>query len=83
MTKQDDTAAILPDLLTLTAAALPAVESVLEQAKASVRAMVVDGDRVSGALIEANQTAAHGLAWLATYVQSLKQMQVWAEKLAI
>jgi (2S)-methylsuccinyl-CoA dehydrogenase len=40
----------------------------------------VDG-RVSGALLEENQTAAHGLAWLATYVESLRQMQAWAERL--
>jgi (2S)-methylsuccinyl-CoA dehydrogenase len=32
-------------------------------------------------LVEAEQTAAHGLAWLATYVEALAQMQVWAEKL--
>ena len=43
--------------------------------------MMTDGERVSGALIEQHQTAAHGLAWLATYAQSLRQMQNWAEKL--
>ncbi|MEM1004127.1 MAG: acyl-CoA dehydrogenase family protein [Pseudomonadota bacterium] len=73
--------AILPDLLALTRAAVPAVESVFEQARAAVRDMVVADGRVSGALIEANQTAAHGLAWLATYHQSLTQMQRWAEAL--
>ncbi len=39
------------------------------------------GGKVSGALIEANQTAAHGLAWLATYVEALRQMQHWATAL--
>ena len=72
---------ILADLLALTAAALPAVDDVLTLAKAAVRAVVQDGDRVSGKLIEENQTAAHGLAWLATYTQSLHQMQGWAERL--
>ena len=74
-------AAILPDLLTLTRAAVPAVEAVFERARESVRAMVTADGRVSGALIEAHQTAAHGLAWLATYNQSLQQMQRWAEAL--
>ncbi|MEM1303156.1 MAG: acyl-CoA dehydrogenase family protein, partial [Pseudomonadota bacterium] len=37
--------------------------------------------RVSTGLVDANQTAAHGLAWLATYNESLRQMQAWAEKL--
>ncbi len=43
--------------------------------------MVTEDGKVSGALLEANQTAAHGLAWLATYVEALRQMQGWAERL--
>ncbi len=78
---QMTTAAILPDLLALTKAAVPAVEAVFERARDSVRSMVEADGRISGALIEANQTAAHGLAWLATYHQSLAQMQRWAEAL--
>ncbi|WP_170596786.1 acyl-CoA dehydrogenase family protein [Ruegeria arenilitoris] len=72
---------VLPDLLTLTGAALPAVQSVFERARDAVREMVSAEGRVSGAFIEAHQTAAHGLAWLATYNQSLQQMQKWAEAL--
>ncbi len=72
---------LLDDLLILTSAAVPPVEALLETAKAKVRATVSSGDRVSGALMEAHQTAAHGLAWLATYVESLRQMQAWAERL--
>ncbi|WP_170328306.1 acyl-CoA dehydrogenase family protein [Ruegeria arenilitoris] len=79
---QMTTSAILPELLTLTRAALPAVETVFERARDAVREMVTEDGRVSGALIEANQTAAHGLAWLATYNQSLQQMQRWADALA-
>ncbi len=72
---------ILADLLALTAETLPAVDGVLNRAKDAVRAAVEDGGRISGKLIEENQTAAHGLAWLATYAQSLQQMQHWAERL--
>ncbi len=75
------TTPILPDLLSLTETALPAVDQVLTRAKATVRAMVEENGRVSGQLIEAHQTAAHGLAWLATYAQSLHQMQGWAGRL--
>ncbi|WP_120634405.1 acyl-CoA dehydrogenase family protein [Ruegeria sp. EL01] len=78
---QMTTVAILPNLLDLTRTAVPAVEAVFERARDSVRDMVTADGRVSGALIEANQTAAHGLAWLATYAQSLTQMQRWAEAL--
>ncbi|MDX1822813.1 MAG: acyl-CoA dehydrogenase family protein [Paracoccaceae bacterium] len=72
---------ILPDLLRQTGAALAPVEKLLDTAKARVRARVSEGGKISGALIEAEQTAAHGLAWLATYVESLRQMQKWAEGL--
>jgi (2S)-methylsuccinyl-CoA dehydrogenase len=81
MTAQAANSPILPDLLTLTAAALPPVTQLYERARDAVRAVVTENDRVSGKLIEANQTAAHGLSWVATYEQSLKQMQAWAEKL--
>ncbi|WP_391480507.1 acyl-CoA dehydrogenase family protein [Nereida sp. NH-UV-3] len=74
-------ATVLPDLLALTADAIAPCEKVLETAKDCLRATVTDGDRISGALIEQNQTAAHGLAWLATYVEALRQMQNWAEGL--
>ncbi len=73
--------AILPDLLRLTGASIAPAEAILATATARVREMVTQDGRVSGGLIEANQTAAHGLAWLATYVQSLMQMQGWAERL--
>ncbi|MEO0390293.1 MAG: acyl-CoA dehydrogenase family protein [Pseudomonadota bacterium] len=72
---------ILDDLLTLTGAAVAPVEAILETAKDRLREMVTEGGRVSGSLIEAHQTAAHGLAWLATYAQSLREMQAWAERL--
>ncbi len=72
---------IVDDLLKHTADALPPVDEILEKAKASVRALVSEDGRVSASLVEANQTAAHGLAWLATYAQALHQMQLWAEKL--
>ncbi len=72
---------ILPDLLALTGAAVAPVEALLETATARVRETVSVDGKVSGKLIEENQTAAHGLSWLATYAQSLKQMQAWAERL--
>ncbi|WP_306151784.1 acyl-CoA dehydrogenase family protein [Roseovarius sp. MMSF_3281] len=72
---------ILDNLLELTGKAVAPAESVLEQAREKLREDVVVDGRVSGGLVEANQTAAHGLAWLATYVESLRQMQNWATRL--
>jgi (2S)-methylsuccinyl-CoA dehydrogenase len=81
MTAATANTALLPDLLALTSATLGPVNAIFEAARAAVRTRVSDGESVSGALIEANQSAAHGLSWLATYDQSLKQMQNWAERL--
>lgn len=73
--------AILPDLMPLTTAVVPKMAALYDRARAALRAeFLVDG-KVSSSKIEANQTAAHGLAWLATYVESLRQMQAWADKL--
>ncbi len=72
---------LLGNLLGLTAAAVPPVEAILEKAKTSVRQLVSKDGRVSADLIEAHQTAAHGLAWLATYTQALRQMHKWGEAL--
>ncbi len=72
---------ILNDLLGLTGAAVSPAETVLAKARDHLRDMVVVENRVDGAAVEANQFAAHGLAWLATYVESLRQMQNWAKRL--
>lgn len=72
---------VLNDLLSLTGATIAPLEQLLETATANVRDLVSKNGRVSSALIEQNQTASHGLAWLATYVESLRQMHTWARRL--
>ena len=72
---------VLPDLLGLTKAALPPLEALLAEAQSNMRARIAPAGKVDAALLEADQYAAHGLAWLATYVESLRQMQGWAERL--
>ncbi|MEX5579248.1 acyl-CoA dehydrogenase family protein [Pseudophaeobacter sp. A-200-2] len=72
---------VLPDLLSLTAATLGPLDQLLEAARSAVRDLVTADGRVSGALVEQHQTAAHGLSWLATYVYSLRQMQNWAGRM--
>lgn len=72
---------ILDDLLALTGAAIAPAKAVLNTAKDKLKEAVVVDERVSGAAIEENQCAAHGLAWLATYVEALRQMQNWANRL--
>ena len=71
----------LPDILTLAKSTLPAVQSLLDDATANLREKVVADGRVSGALLEQHQDAAHALSWLATYSQALHQMAAWAGRL--
>ncbi len=56
---------LLPDLLPLTAKAVEAADSLLAKAKAAVFAKVAKDGKVSAALVEKEQFAAHGLAWAA------------------
>jgi len=62
--------------------AVVAVDAVLADATTAVRAMVTENGRISNAAIEREQRATHGLAWLATYVESVRQLASYAERLA-
>ncbi|MFX0540787.1 acyl-CoA dehydrogenase family protein [Roseovarius sp. S4756] len=72
---------LLDDLTELTRAALAPVDGIVAAAKTALREEVTAEGRVSGALVDRNQCAAHGLAWLATYAEALRQMQAWADRL--
>ena len=76
-----DESGLLTDLLKTTGWAVAPAEALLDTACKGLRAQVTVDGRVSARAVEAQQTAAHGLAWLATYVESLRQMQGWAERL--
>ena len=65
----------------LIAAALPGFETLLEQAVASVRQKVLVDGRISAGRLEAEQHAAHGLSWLATYVMALRELRAYGERL--
>ena len=74
--------AILADLRSLTADALPEVEFLLTEAQAQLKGEVSVSGKVSAAALEARQDQAHALSWLATYVEGLRQLQAWADRLA-
>jgi (2S)-methylsuccinyl-CoA dehydrogenase len=56
-------------------AAVTAAERLLLVAKSAV------AKRVALSSLDEEQAAAHGLAWLATYVEALRQMHAWAVRL--
>jgi (2S)-methylsuccinyl-CoA dehydrogenase len=74
--------AVLADLLDLTKAALPEVEALFDRAHAGVAAKVTVAGKVSAPALEEHQTAAHAMAWLATYVEALRQMRAWAGRVS-
>jgi (2S)-methylsuccinyl-CoA dehydrogenase len=69
----------LPDVLVDAARAL---EPVLEAAVAAVKARVAPAGKVDRKLIDAEQHVVHGLAWLATYVETLRETAAWARTLS-
>ena len=58
-----------------------AAEALLGCAVIAVRNRVGEDGRLSAAKLEAEQHAAHGLAWLATYVEAIKEMAAYAKRM--
>jgi (2S)-methylsuccinyl-CoA dehydrogenase len=69
------------ELLKTTERALGAAEAVLRAARAKVHALVASAGAIDPALIDREQIAVHGLAWMATYVEALRQSRQWAFRL--
>jgi (2S)-methylsuccinyl-CoA dehydrogenase len=69
------------DLLGATAAARDAASNLLARAVAALAPVVAPTGALEPALLEREQHAAHGLAWLATYVEALRQTHGWARRL--
>ncbi|MBT3334015.1 MAG: acyl-CoA dehydrogenase, partial [Rhodospirillaceae bacterium] len=69
------------ELFTLCGEGSAAADGLLGRARQSVRDMVATDGAIDPALIEAEQFAVHGLAWLATYNEALRQCLSWAEQL--
>ncbi len=71
----------LANLLPTCRAALAAAEGLAAAARRAVASRVAPEGRVEAARMDEHQFAAHGLAWMATYVEALRQMLGWAERL--
>ena len=76
-----DNSWMIAELLTKTRRAADELSTLFETARQQIKAQIVVDGKTSGKLLEENQDAVHGLAWLATYATAMQQMQNWAEKL--
>ncbi len=62
--------------------ALGIIEALLQDATIAVRKRVaIDGGDTMGRVFDREQRATHGLAWLATYVEGLRQLLAYAERM--
>jgi (2S)-methylsuccinyl-CoA dehydrogenase len=72
----------LEDLVALARDAAETADTLYLKARARIAETVTADGRISSAAIEREQHAAHGLAWLATYVEALRQLAGYAERLS-
>ncbi len=72
----------VPNLVDLCAEAASNAGRLLGRASAAVRAKVTENGALNADWIEREQHACHGLAWLATYTEAIKQMAAYAERLS-
>jgi (2S)-methylsuccinyl-CoA dehydrogenase len=74
----------IPDhqLVELAREASGALDALLADATAKVRERVVVEGRVVGRVFDREQRATHGLAWFATYVEAVRQLAAYAERMA-
>jgi (2S)-methylsuccinyl-CoA dehydrogenase len=70
------------DLLTMTDGAVAAMEGLLADAVAKLRERLTVEGRVVARLFDREQRATHGLAWLATYVEAIRQLAAYAGRLS-
>ena len=73
--------AAVPDLISLADAAAKDAAALVAEARRRVRAKVVADGRIAAERLEAEQHAAHGLAWLATYAEAIRELAAYAGRL--
>jgi (2S)-methylsuccinyl-CoA dehydrogenase len=68
-------------LVALAREATLAAEALLADATRAVRQRVTIDNQMDDRLLDREQRATHGLAWLATYVESIRQLAAYAERM--
>jgi (2S)-methylsuccinyl-CoA dehydrogenase len=74
-------AAAEPELVELAREATTALDALLADAVAKVREKVVVEGHAVAKLFDREQRATHGLAWLATYVESVRQLTAYTQRM--
>ena len=74
-------ALILPRFVACLHLSAQAADSVTARVRQAVEVLVAPSGRVDRERLDAEQHAAHGLAWCASYAETLRQVALWAERL--
>ncbi len=72
----------VPDLVSVAQEATAALETILAEAINKVRARVSADGGIAAPLFDREQRATHGLAWLATYVEAVRQLGAYAARMS-
>ena len=70
------------ELLAHASAVLPELQALQSRATEGLRGLVAPKGKPEAALLESHQHATHALSWLATYVESIRQLAGWAGRLS-
>src|ERR1700688_63973 len=70
-----------PELTSLTGEVVRAAEGVLQDATRAVRSRVAKDNQTLDRLLDREQRATHALAWLATYVEAVRQLGAYAGRM--
>lgn len=73
---------VMPDLLSCMADAVSAVDKYVATAKTALYARVSSGEKVDRKKMDVEQHAAHGFGWIATYGETLREVEHWAKRLS-
>jgi (2S)-methylsuccinyl-CoA dehydrogenase len=69
------------ELIATLSQAVDAVDALFADARRAVAEKVVREGRANPRLLDREQRAAHGLAWLATYVEAIRQLTAYTQRL--
>src|ERR1700756_5242643 len=70
------------DVIPMLDDAVSAAESLFDDARRAVAERVTIEGRMVSRVFDREQRATHGLAWLATYVEAIRQLTAYAQRMA-
>jgi (2S)-methylsuccinyl-CoA dehydrogenase len=71
-----------PEIVATLGEAVASVEALFEDARRTVAERVTVGGRAVGRIFDREQRATHGLSWLATYLEALRQLTAYSQRLS-